>query len=68
MEELNADWWAEIITIKPSCTYYFGPFESEIEAKELYPGYVEDLDNEGAIGIVVVIKRCQPEELTICKE
>lgn len=64
----NTPWWAEITTTQPCCTYYFGPFETEIEAKEAYPGYVEDLDGEGATGIVVVIKRCQPEVLTICEE
>ncbi|HCF30647.1 MAG TPA: hypothetical protein DEV81_26415 [Cyanobacteria bacterium UBA11049] len=30
--------------------------------------YIEDLNSEGAQGIVVVIKRCQPEFLTICEE
>lgn len=68
MERLNPAWWAEITTTKPRCTYYFGPFQNDLEAKEAYPGYVEDLDREGATGILVVIKRCKPEVLTICEE
>ncbi|NHC34370.1 DUF1816 domain-containing protein [Scytonema millei] len=64
----ETDWWVEIITTKPHCTYYFGPFSSHDEAKAAYPGYVEDLDGEGAQGIAIVIKRCQPTELTICDE
>lgn len=68
MEELTTDWWAEIITTKPRCTYYFGPFETDVEAKETYFGYIEDLDSEGATGIVVVIKRCHPKVLTLCEE
>ena len=65
---INTAWWAEITTNSPRCTYYFGPFQSYDEAKQAYPGYIEDLNSEGAQGIVVVIKRCQPEFLTICEE
>lgn len=68
MEGLNTPWWAEITTTSPRCKYYFGPFETNIEAKEAFPGYVEDLNSEGATGIIVVIKRCQPEVLTVCEE
>ncbi len=67
-EGIDTAWWAEITTNKPRCTYYFGPFQSYDEAKQAYPGYIEDLNSEGAQGIVVVIKRCQPELLTICEE
>ena len=68
MEGINTAWWAEVTTNNPRCTYYFGPFQSYGEAKQAYPGYIEDLNSEGAQGIVVVIKRCQPELLTICEE
>jgi hypothetical protein len=68
MQELSADWWAKILTINPKCTYYFGPFETNKEAHIAYPGYVEDLDIEGAKGIVIVVERCQPNILTICEE
>lgn len=65
MQGLKTPWWAEITTVKPRCVYYFGPFKTSAEAKAAYPGYVEDLNDEGAEGIVVVIKRCNPKELTI---
>lgn len=68
MEGLNTAWWAEVTTAKPHCVYYFGPFQTRVEAQEAYPGFIEDLDSEGAQGIVVVIKRCQPQELTVCQE
>ncbi len=65
---LNTDWWAEITTIKPRCIYYFGPFPTSFAAKAAYPGYIEDLDSEGAQGIVVEIKRCRPDVLTVFDE
>ena len=68
MQGISKDWWAEITTMKPRCIYYFGPFQSYQEAKAAYPGYIEDLDSEGAQGIVVVIKRCKPNVLTIFDE
>jgi len=68
MQGLNMDWWVEITTVKPRCIYYFGPFQTSFEARAAYPGYIEDLDSEGAQGIVVVIKRCNPDVLTMCEE
>lgn len=68
MSGLKTAWWAEITTTSPRCTYYFGPFQSYDEAKQAYPGYIEDLDGEGAQGIIVVVKRCNPEVLTACEE
>ncbi len=59
-------WWVEITTADPRCTYYFGPFNSALEARKAYPGYVEDLEGEGAQGITITIKLCRPEILTIC--
>ncbi|OCR00655.1 hypothetical protein BCD67_11820 [Oscillatoriales cyanobacterium USR001] len=58
-------WWVEIVTQAPLCTYYFGPFLTESEAEIEKAGYIEDLENEGAIGIMVTVKRCKPENLTI---
>ncbi len=58
-------WWVEIITASPRCTYYFGPFLTAKEAEEAQDGYLEDLEEEGAMGIRVEIKRCKPTELTI---
>jgi hypothetical protein len=58
-------WWVEITTDTPRCVYYFGPFSSAQEARSAQGGYVEDLENESAQGIQVVVKRCKPEVLTI---
>lgn len=69
MEELVTSWWVEIQTITPQCIYYFGPFETSSEANAAYPSYIEDLDSEGAQGIVVIVRYCrQPEALTIFRE
>jgi hypothetical protein len=35
------------------------------QAQEARPGYVADLEEEGACGIAVCVSRCQPQELTI---
>ncbi|MDX2216631.1 MAG: DUF1816 domain-containing protein [Oculatellaceae cyanobacterium bins.114] len=61
-------WWVEVITETPRCTYYFGPFSSSKEAEASQNGYVEDLEQEGAQGIKVNIKRCKPSSLTIYDE
>lgn len=61
-------WWVEIVTHSPHCTYYFGPFLSSKEAEAAKAGYVEDLEQEGATGIDVQIKRCKPENLTISED
>ncbi|NWF57781.1 MAG: DUF1816 domain-containing protein [Fischerella sp.] len=61
-------WWVEIVTQHPRCTYYFGPFLNSAEAKAAIKGYVEDLEQEGAQGIAVNVKRCKPEALTIAED
>lgn len=61
-------WWVEIVTQNPRCTYYFGPFLSSKDAEATKAGYVDDLEQEGAQGIVVKIKRCKPENLTIAED
>lgn len=68
MQQAATDWWVEITTLLPRCVYYFGPFPTNDEAKAAYSGYVQDLNNEGAKGIIIVIQRCQPKELTICED
>jgi hypothetical protein len=65
---LGLAWWVEIVTQNPRCTYYFGPFLSSADAKVAVKGYVEDLEVEGAQGIVVNIKRCKPATLTIAED
>ena len=59
------DWWIEIRTINPSYIYYFGAFDSWIEAVREKYGFIEDLNQEKAIIMSVLIIRCQPEKLTI---
>ena len=61
-------WWVEIVTQSPRCTYYFGPFLGAKEAKAALNGYMEDLQQEGAQGIAVAVKRCKPAKLTISDE
>jgi hypothetical protein len=61
-------WWVEVVTENPSCTYYFGPFMKESNAQAALPGYVDDLVQEGAIGIRAIAKRCKPEQLTIIND
>ncbi|QSJ20394.1 DUF1816 domain-containing protein [Nostoc sp. UHCC 0702] len=65
---LGLAWWVEIVTQNPRCTYYFGPFLSSSDAKVAIKGYVEDLEIEGAQGILVNVKRCKPNTLTIAED
>ncbi|NJR39374.1 MAG: DUF1816 domain-containing protein [Leptolyngbyaceae cyanobacterium CSU_1_4] len=68
LERVGLAWWVEVITSTPACTYYFGPFSSAQEAKSAKPGYILDLEAEGAEGFQVTIKRCKPSRLTIFDE
>ncbi|WP_448563717.1 DUF1816 domain-containing protein [Trichothermofontia sp.] len=68
LQSVGLAWWIEITTELPHCTYYFGPFTSEQEARAEKRGYIEDLEQEGAQGIVVIIKRCKPDDLTIYED
>lgn len=58
-------YWIEVKTTKPNCTYYFGPYLTRKEANLAQSGFLEDLKTENAENIMAEIKRCQPEELTI---
>jgi hypothetical protein len=58
-------WWVEINTSVPLCTYYFGPFDNQAEARDSRSGYVSDLYQEGARDIVALIKYCYPKNLTL---
>ncbi|MEH1945761.1 MAG: DUF1816 domain-containing protein [Nostoc sp.] len=55
-------------TVVPRCTYYFGPFDSRKEAQLSRTAYVEDLYEEGVRDIVVIVKQCQPDVLTIFQD
>ena len=68
LESVGLAWWVEVVTRTPACTYYFGPFASAQEAKSAKPGYILDLEEEGAQGVQVAIKRCKPSRLTIFDE
>jgi len=68
LETVGLAWWVEIVTNTPACTYYFGPFSSAQDAEALKPGYIQDLDEEGAQELKVMVKRCKPPKLTIFDE
>jgi hypothetical protein len=61
----SLSWWVEINTSVPLCTYYFGPFDSQAEARDSRTGYVDDLYHEGVRDVIALVKRCQPRRLTI---
>jgi Domain of unknown function (DUF1816) len=56
------------LSVQPRCTYYFGPFNNANEAETARPGYIQDLQSEGALGIVTTIKRCKPTQMTVCDD
>jgi hypothetical protein len=70
LKKQASHWWIKIYTSKPSCTYYFGPFDNKTEAKIHQYGYVEDLVREKAQDIRVKTKWFlrPPKSLTIIKE
>ena len=61
-------WWLEITTTNPYCIYWFGPFDSPLEARLYQSGYIEDLVEEQAEGITIKLQQCQPQVLTICSD
>ncbi|MBF1999838.1 MAG: DUF1816 domain-containing protein [Synechococcales cyanobacterium M58_A2018_015] len=68
LETLGLAWWVEVVTAAPNCTYYFGPYATAEEAKAAQPGFINDLEQEGACEIQAVVKRCKPKQLTIFEE
>ncbi len=68
-EQKNLPYWLKITTKVPKCVYYFGPFDSPLEAKSLQAGYIEDLLSENAQGIHLELEQCsQPTDLTVCED
>ncbi len=68
-EQKNLPYWLKITTKVPKCVYYFGPFDSPLEAKSLQAGYIEDLLEENAQGIHLELEQCsQPTDLTVCED
>ncbi|MDF5712636.1 MAG: DUF1816 domain-containing protein [Rhizonema sp. NSF051] len=68
LNNIGFAWWVEIVTQNPHCTYYFGPFLNAADAKSSIKGYVDDLEQEGAQGIAIDVKRCKPNVLTIAED
>ena len=62
------DWWVEVSTSHPDCLYYFGPFDQAEEAESARPGYLEDLELEGAQGIQSQVKQCSPRMVTVAHD
>lgn len=61
-----SSWWIKITTAEPNCIYYFGPFNNEAEANQAKPGFIEDLESEGALQIQTSLQQSgEPEQLTI---
>ena len=65
--KLQPPWWIKIATSKPKCVYYFRSFSSKEDAIDALPGYVEDLEQEQAQGILIEIKQSNPQKLTDCE-
>ncbi|PSN19415.1 hypothetical protein C7271_07410 [filamentous cyanobacterium CCP5] len=61
----DLSWWIKVTTYQPACTYFFGPFESRNEAIWHQPGFLEDLQAEQPMGLMVDFFRGEPEALTI---
>lgn len=68
LEFFGQAWWIEVKTQFPRCSYYFGPFVRKREAEKWKPGYIKDLEGEGAEIVSLVIKRCKPAILTQVEE
>ena len=64
---LSNDWWVKITTAEPNCIYFFGPFKKESEAIEAKPGYIEDLEQEGAAQIQTSLQNI-PEPAVLTQE
>ncbi|AFZ00579.1 DUF1816 domain-containing protein [Calothrix sp. PCC 6303] len=67
-QNLGLAWWVEVVTQTPRCTYYFGPFLNSTEAQAAIKGYIEDLEQEGAQGLKINVKRCKPSVLTVAED
>ncbi|MEO6860833.1 MAG: DUF1816 domain-containing protein [Microcoleus sp.] len=65
MGSRSRQWWVEVDTDLPKCTYYFGPYESKDEASNNTNGYIKYLEKKGTKNISINIKEGrQPSQLT----
>lgn len=63
---LSTPWWIKVTTAEPNCIYYFGPYDNQSEAIDARPGFIEDLEKEGAVRIETSLQRSpEPDELTV---
>ena len=68
-EQEKLPYWLKITTKVPKCVYYFGPFDSPLEAKAFQAGFIEDLMGEDAQGIHIELEQCrEPDALTVCED
>ena len=64
--KLGLAWWAKVETVKPSTTYWYGPFLTKRGLKNNLDDFLSDLKDEGSKEIKKSIIRCNKEEpLTI---
>ena len=56
-------WWIEVLTNNPNYLYYFGPFNSYLDAEWYKYDYIQDLEEEKAIIIDTEITQYQPKRL-----
>jgi len=66
----DQQWWLEVKTAEPACTYYFGPFDTETEAELQKTGYLDDLQQEGAkvLSAAAIALSSPPPQLTVYEE
>ena len=55
--------WIEVLTNNPNYLYYFGPFNSYLDAEWCKYDYIQDLEEEGAIIINTEITQYKPKRL-----
>jgi hypothetical protein len=68
LEPLGLAYWVEVVTDNPHCIYYFGPFTTRRQARQSEPGYLEDLEQEGAHVLLTKVQRCRPQSLTVFQD
>jgi Domain of unknown function (DUF1816) len=68
LEPLGLAYWLEVVTENPQCLYYFGPFTTSEQARQAEPGYLEDLEQEGAHILLTKVQRCRPKSLTVFQD
>lgn len=67
-EDQVSPWWIEVRTYQPACTYFFGPFDSRNEAIWHQSGFLEDIQEEQPMGMMINIHQAEPDQLTLFDE